>query len=545
MSLPTFIPPQVVFAAVQILNTFPADHSRIRLPEYFELILYDPAGVFYRSQRLTLFEFDVKVRSKDVPWSSRVLAFGIRYCWFESGGYVCAEKVFDLKGKAQKSRNASATGNEPATASRTARNLRLGRSRSSRSRYPTSKRSASSTVRPNETRTAKAHAAFWTYSGSTKVYSYTPLAGTVWTKYSRTWTGSRTPRFGSLRKGQLPVNAHSVSLQTTSIGPMVFDEENKISHDTDGRLTTVLWFWSGASVPTHNAKAESIALSRLIQNASIAGQNLALDIVEIDQTMDMVVGNIHRIVRAVKAVKRGNPRQAAKELFRNHNPRYRRKGGVSPTKSLSQNWLELQYGWKPLIQDVFWAMDALSKKNFSERVVTRTTASASMKSTVTSTLIHPSFTLPAGTRVVNSRTSCKFGLDWVLDSRAVSLLAQAGFMNPIDLAWEILPFSFVVDWFLPLGPYFEQLSAWCGLSFSRGYKTKFTRQFTDLAADWDFYGTGSNWRQRGQGSLNDEWILLNRTKLTSFPSSTLPSFKSPISSLHVANALALLVSVFK
>lgn len=37
------------------------------------------------------------------------------------------------------------------------------------------------------------------------------------------------------------------------------------------------------------------------------------------------------------------------------------------------------------------------------------------------------------------------------------LPAKVGLTNPLSVAWELIPFSFVVDWFLPIGKYLDAL----------------------------------------------------------------------------------------
>lgn len=52
-------------------------------------------------------------------------------------------------------------------------------------------------------------------------------------------------------------------------------------------------------------------------------------------------------------------------------------------------------------------------------------------------------------------------------------LDQLGITNPLSIAWQLLPLSFVVDWFLPIGNFLSALSAPMGLSYHKGYRTSF------------------------------------------------------------------------
>jgi hypothetical protein len=47
-------------------------------------------------------------------------------------------------------------------------------------------------------------------------------------------------------------------------------------------------------------------------------------------------------------------------------------------------------------------------------------------------------------------------------------MASIGLINPSTVVWELIPFSFVVDWFLPIGNFLHGLSALTGTSTQQG-----------------------------------------------------------------------------
>jgi hypothetical protein len=57
------------------------------------------------------------------------------------------------------------------------------------------------------------------------------------------------------------------------------------------------------------------------------------------------------------------------------------------------------------------------------------------------------------------------------------------FGNVWQLAWELIPLSFVVDWFLPVGKYLDSLNATKGITFLDGYEGYKREVFTTFAAD--------------------------------------------------------------
>lgn len=365
--------------------------------------------------------------------------------------------------------------------------------------------------------------------------------------YTRVWSGSRTPNFGKLKKSQLPVNPHSVTITETLDSPgarLSFVSSTGIYFNRFRRFTSD---YAAPPSATHNAYAEFKALRKLIERAEsgIEG-NIAQDIAQIGQTTRLITSTCKRLVKSVVALKKGNIPGAIEALWSGHMPRLNGRG-PSLSKSLASNWLELQYGWKPLIQDVKASMDALKRLNdVNSPSIRRVTGSARVRSNTETSIIS---TVGTGNRIgshfVSSDTKVKYVLRYKIDDRFKAFLAQTGFTNPINLVWEILPFSFVVDWFIPIGPYLETLSAWDGLVFLDGSKTTFTRESVLSAVDASELFSGISYEHHGR--YRRQTIKVDRVKLTSFPTTKMPSsFKNGLASVtHATNALALLRANFR
>jgi hypothetical protein len=68
----------------------------------------------------------------------------------------------------------------------------------------------------------------------------------------------------------------------------------------------------------------------------------------------------------------------------------------------------------------------------------------------------------------NSRTKCTLWARLDPNHRGLRSLNQLGLLNPWGLAWDLVPFSFCVDWVLPIGPVLYALTAPAGLIFVDG-----------------------------------------------------------------------------
>lgn len=370
---------------------------------------------------------------------------------------------------------------------------------------------------------------------------------------SRSWTGSRTPGFGKLKSKALPVNPHSVLIKEIGANISVataFTISNPSAYSAWTRLYTRTYPDPGGT-PGHLPLAANNALRKLIDKAQLGiDANLAQDFAQIGQTFSLIAGNATKIFRALVSLKRGNIPQAIHFLTAGHKPSLMPKGRPSISKSLASNWLELQYGWKPLLQDIEGTLKSLSVLNasattFVQRVVASGKAVAYAESSF-DPLVVSGQNLGTGKNIFHTTTTARYTLRYKIADPLKSFLAQTGFTNPVNLIWEILPFSFVVDWFLPIGPYLEAFSAFDGLVFLDGSLTQFTKNRTVSAVDNEQVSRLNNTSFVIEHSRYlVDWVKLDRTKLTAFPTPTFPQFKNGLASVtHAANAIALLKSVF-
>jgi hypothetical protein len=416
-------------------------------------------------------------------------------------------------------------------------------------------------------------------------------------RYYRAYSSVNTPGFKKLRKGSLPVNPYSLTLIKT---------EDQVGHDIrfNGypgggwgpqhsskayQPSSVSWCYLPPA-PQHDNAAYNRAITKCIDrsNSGIVG-NLAQDLVQGNQLVRMVGDSAHRIAMAATACREKRFRRAWDLLttpsvysrglgYRTNKefgvkPRKRTKSvyprvdldvkpGIdfpieppSALKSVSENWLALQYGWKPLLSDIYGALESLATlMTEQDPIVIRTVrGKAETISKLKQKLYFASGNVHTGWLEVTTYSTCKVGLRYTVDSQLKAFLSQTGFTTPINLAWEVLPYSFVVDWFIPIGPYLESMAAFDGLKFVDGFVTKATTQYTssmhsykgifpwEVYPQWPYLNTSWDFQAR----VFRQYVRIDRTKLWSFPGLTLPEVKNPFSVIHALNGLALLRAAFK
>jgi hypothetical protein len=423
-------------------------------------------------------------------------------------------------------------------------------------------------------------------------------------------TNNSTPNFGKLKKRKLPVNNWSVTIVKTKdpVMPDLRVAYNSPLYYSNQWLNAGAYFYKPSSV-SHDDSVYNKAFSRLLKSSEIGlAGNIAQDVVQWRQTTSMIADNVIRLadsythlrrkqyVLAWKALyespkfikgvgyERGRPiagltitphverNTELGKYFQDLRPGLKLSGaplkGVAnspsvkylsmtqflrhaPGMSLANNWLALQYGWKPALMDMFEALNSLAKYFVEDPGVVRTArGSAKVRLHTTAELGTTSSRYQkTGMADYSLFSSARIGFRYKIDSKLKVFAAQTGFTNPITLAWEVLPWSFVLDWALPIGQYFESFSAFDGLEFLDGFVSRFTTLDIRAAINYDgpfpsYPYENGGWKWSLHGNFERRIVQFDRIKLTTFPTAQRPVFKNPFSTTHVLNALALLRTAF-
>lgn len=277
------------------------------------------------------------------------------------------------------------------------------------------------------------------------------------------------------------------------------------------------------------AGAEDECVIEALTKLKAQSINFGVALAEVQQTANLVGSTASRLARSCNALKRRDFRGAFSALGVNAS-----KGQVSAVSRLRKvpdQWLEMQYGWKPLLSDVDGAAEALARKDESQFRAT-VTARRSTGDSGSVDVNQPE--CGRATYHYSRETGCFVRFDFVPGNDFAAAMSRAGMTNPFEIAWEKVPFSFVVDWFLPIGNFISTFDATVGWHFGSGSKSVFSRQSIKSEPS-----PGTNGRYDGFfRSVN-----LDRRSYDSVPFVT-PTFKSPISTGHMANGLSLLAGAF-
>lgn len=170
---------------------------------------------------------------------------------------------------------------------------------------------------------------------------------------------------------------------------------------------------------------------------------IAVDLAEGRQALDMIASTVGTLYKGARYIRRGNFIEAAR-TFRIRKPR----GLSNRTEDFLNNWLAFRYGWIPMLSSIHDTWDALAIKSAPLSHRFRISRYGSQQSL--------GFDL-------RERVTARGFMRVTSPSRA--RLGAVGLANPAQIAWELLPGSFVLDWFLPIGDYLDTFDDFIGVEF--------------------------------------------------------------------------------
>lgn len=286
---------------------------------------------------------------------------------------------------------------------------------------------------------------------------------------------------------------------------------------------------------------------RALANLGKGSLDLGVALAEAGQTANMLVKSMNRMANFAQALRKGNYLGAADQLGfdLSRGQKSRLSRAISSAKSqrdnLSNGWLEYQYGWKPLMSDLHGAVEALRN---GQAIKGRPVNGRSTQYLGNEEVFNPGrppqrkevrVEPPSGQGGVRERA----GFRGKVLSPLTATLNQLGLLNPLAVAWEKVPFSFVVDWFFPVGTYLNSLTATRGLEAVFGWKSRETK--------WDtVWRTGFSLSQWGVAPYYYRSLYTRAVVLPQFSLEIQPRFNAlPFqSNTRIANAGALLSQAF-
>lgn len=237
-------------------------------------------------------------------------------------------------------------------------------------------------------------------------------------------------------------------------------------------------------------------IAKLQSRVSGHGTNIPVSISEAKGTIGMIGDAVVKLSTAYRQVRKGRFKSAAQTLGLRSTPK-----GLSLRKSAERNWLQYRYGWRLVVYDIESLTKTLYDQLTTRPILLRVTAKAERhrKATQVTNLVRfdnpysgaTLFTVTVTKNIVTDQV-CRGGYVYEISNTALAGAQSFGLANPFVWAWEVIPYSFVLDWVVNVGSVLEGLTAFVGKIYKDGWickeaQTTTTVSWSNVAKGWGAY----------------------------------------------------------
>lgn len=253
-------------------------------------------------------------------------------------------------------------------------------------------------------------------------------------------------------------------------------EANASSYSSSVRRGRAAYVFPGPSRTRHvtssTGSQSSVAVLDAQARLARGSLNLAQTIAESREAYGTIWTNLYRLGTFALALKRGHIKKAASvldiQISRRGRARLRQQ---TQTERLANGWLEFQYGIMPIIGDVNGAIEHLDTS--FHKGATRTSRGGLTKGMMDA-LVDLNDVANWSSQNSTIEVPPRVTLRGEIDNPELRRAQELGLLNPLALAWELVPFSFILDWFMTIGAWFDSLTHGAGLSVVWGCTTSYS-----------------------------------------------------------------------
>lgn len=317
------------------------------------------------------------------------------------------------------------------------------------------------------------------------------------------------------------------SLETDSPLSPTFDAPEVLGISSDEELRDVATVNARLNV----IKAESLAL---------------VTIAELSKTKQMLLQMVGDLGQAMKLVRSNASKDDVLRVLRRSRRKHGRKIGSSSnkgsllttgwvSKTVASRWLEIRYGWMPLFYDIQGTLKALTGDHHRLNTA-RGFANDSVSITTPKSMNSPFWGFNYNETVTLEK---RFRAYILYEAELEGFhLQKLGFLQVPASGYEVVPFSFVLDWFINLGDWLDAMSPRTGVTIKNsGYVVSkvysCVREITQFVPGTLITATGVT------GSY-DTVSIRTKKRVPFLPPLPLPRFNVRMNWTRVTDAIALI-----
>jgi len=298
--------------------------------------------------------------------------------------------------------------------------------------------------------------------------------------------------------------------------------------------------------------AESIARTKLLNNLlqkqadwgvtlgemrdTVRGiRRVSSDIIDL---IDYLARTTRRTKRAVVETILGIPARKRRKT----RSRTRRERLDRADRLITDQWLQYQFSVAPTLADIHQSSEALSWLLFEEkrpmRMKFRAGAKVSSRESVTlRSRVSPGW---SGTLPVETTAECHMSCYYDIEPTTEATFQQLGLTNPASVAWELLAFSWMVDYVTTIGDWISSMTRNDLSTFVEGSMTRVVRVADRGPMTFKFDSRIIGHSGFGSPRLTLDAGRMQRSVLQNVYPAIRPAFRNRMGITQMANVLAVL-----
>lgn len=249
-------------------------------------------------------------------------------------------------------------------------------------------------------------------------------------------------------------------------------------------------------------RLESRALAQFSSNAG-----LGVTLAETTGTLRSLGDRLTAVASILNALRKGDIRKALSTLHQHtgyNTSRARARLEANPGRTYADRasnfWLETVFGWVPLLQSVYDSLETLGKDYRTDR----------------------------RSRSSDKANGLRAGIAAEFKTSDGNRFSKLGITNPAEIAWDLVPFSFLLDWFIPIANSIRFLGV-------RGLTTQI---WMWSSREWGHIYTVSDYQGAPAGALRTKDTRYVRS--VSVPSVSTFTARLPATMWHAVTSAALI-----
>lgn len=264
--------------------------------------------------------------------------------------------------------------------------------------------------------------------------------------------------------------------------------------------------------------------------------SLGVSVAEGREAIAGIIDRATRLRKSYAALRRGRFKEFLRQIGGRPRERHKKTMFTRP-KDASALWLEYWLAWAPLVGDINASVAVLTDPHLHPPIRVKKGARVFLPGT---------FYRDGGNQKFYSDVKGYVRVSIEADVKVVNLnthlASRMGLNNWAGIAWAVVPFSFIVDWFANIGDILDSYTDFAGLEMSNQQITCLVRAFDETRIDQYTWGYLTGQIYTGPNSA----AQFRRVLTTSLPR---PSFRvqcdwDVFSPTRAATAISLLLSIF-